>query len=89
MLFRSKVALENNQIAGAGSDAYLKPFWIAPAWAQANVVYRGNLTSAAEIQDPPLSRAGQDRQWRLFRENIRRFVAGEQLLGVVDKQKGY
>jgi hypothetical protein len=33
--------------------------------------------------------AGQDRQWRLFRENIRRFVAGEALLGVVDKEKGF
>jgi phosphoglycerate dehydrogenase-like enzyme len=32
---------------------------------------------------------GQDRQWRLFRENVRRFVAGEPLLCVVDKAKGY
>ena len=35
------------------------------------------------------SPGGQDRQWRLFRENIRRFVAGEALLGVVDKEKGF
>ncbi len=31
----------------------------------------------------------RERQWRLFRENVRRFVAGEPLLCVVDKQKGY
>jgi phosphoglycerate dehydrogenase-like enzyme len=31
----------------------------------------------------------RERQWRLFRENIRRFVAGEPLLCVVDKEKGY
>jgi glyoxylase-like metal-dependent hydrolase (beta-lactamase superfamily II) len=30
-----------------------------------------------------------DRQWRLQRENVRRFVAGERLLCVVDKERGY
>jgi phosphoglycerate dehydrogenase-like enzyme len=30
-----------------------------------------------------------DRQWRLWRENVRRFAAGEPLLCVVDRQKGY
>ena len=34
-------------------------------------------------------RRARDRQWRLFRENVRRFVAGEPLLCVVDKAKGY
>jgi phosphoglycerate dehydrogenase-like enzyme len=29
------------------------------------------------------------RQWRLWRENVRRFVAGEALLCVVDKEMGY
>jgi phosphoglycerate dehydrogenase-like enzyme/glyoxylase-like metal-dependent hydrolase (beta-lactamase superfamily II) len=44
------------------------------------------------VVNPPTdrpSRGGQDRQWRLFRENIRRFVVGEALLGVVDKAKGF
>ena len=27
---------------------------------------------------------GADREWRLYRENVRRFVAGERLLGVVE-----
>jgi phosphoglycerate dehydrogenase-like enzyme len=31
----------------------------------------------------------RERQWRLWRENVRRFVAGERLLCVVDKGKGY
>jgi hypothetical protein len=31
----------------------------------------------------------QERQWRLFRENVRRFAAGVPLRGVVDKAKGY
>lgn len=35
------------------------------------------------------SAGARDRGWRLYRENVRRFVAGEPLLCVVDKQKGY
>jgi hypothetical protein len=31
----------------------------------------------------------RNRQWRLIRENMRRFVAGEPMLCVVDKEKGY
>ena len=31
----------------------------------------------------------KERQWRLWRENVRRFAAGEPLLCVVDKGKGY
>jgi phosphoglycerate dehydrogenase-like enzyme len=30
-----------------------------------------------------------ERRWRLYRENVRRFVAGQPLLCVVDKAKGY
>jgi phosphoglycerate dehydrogenase-like enzyme len=35
------------------------------------------------------SPGARDRQWRLHRENVRRFVAGEPLLCVVNKEKGY
>ncbi len=31
----------------------------------------------------------EERRWRLIRENVRRFVAGEKMLGVVDKARGY
>ena len=30
-----------------------------------------------------------ERRWALFRENVRRFGAGEPLLNVVDKEAGY
>ncbi len=35
------------------------------------------------------SAGARDRRWRLYRENVRRFVAGEPLLCVVNKEKGY
>ncbi len=34
--------------------------------------------------DGPPAAEAQDRQWRLYRENVRRFVAGEPLLCVVE-----
>jgi phosphoglycerate dehydrogenase-like enzyme len=44
-----------------------------------NVIISPNLADQSD--------AAPDRQWRLFRENVRRFVAGEPLLCVVDKQR--
>jgi phosphoglycerate dehydrogenase-like enzyme len=35
------------------------------------------------------SDVGRERRWLLFRENLRRFVAGERLLSIVDPAKGY
>jgi len=76
-------ALEKKQIAGAGMDV-TDPEPLPeghPLWKMSNVVISphvgGNSPSA------------QDRIWRLWRENVRRFVAGEPLLCVVDKSKGY
>jgi len=42
-------------------------------------------------EGPPVSVSPglQNRTWRLLRENVRRFAAGEKLLGVVDPQVGY
>jgi phosphoglycerate dehydrogenase-like enzyme/glyoxylase-like metal-dependent hydrolase (beta-lactamase superfamily II) len=45
-----------------------------------NVIISPNLADQSD--------GAADRQWRLFRENVRRFVAGEPLLCVVDKQRG-
>jgi phosphoglycerate dehydrogenase-like enzyme/glyoxylase-like metal-dependent hydrolase (beta-lactamase superfamily II) len=76
-------ALENNLIAGAGMDV-MDPEPLPeghPLWKMSNVVISPHIGAQ--------SSGTQDRQWRLFRENIRRFVVGEQLLGVVDKSKGY
>lgn len=52
-----------------------------PLWRMANVVVTPHVASRAELSD--------ERGWALFRENMRRFDAGEPLLNVVDKQAGY
>jgi phosphoglycerate dehydrogenase-like enzyme len=75
--------LKNNRLAGAGLDV-IDPEPLPdghPLWTLGNVVISPHVGAH--------SSGGQDRQWRLFRENIRRFVVGEALLGVVDKGKGF
>jgi phosphoglycerate dehydrogenase-like enzyme/glyoxylase-like metal-dependent hydrolase (beta-lactamase superfamily II) len=77
------VALKKGQIAGAGLDV-TDPEPIPdshPLWQLANVVMSQHVGGQ--------SAGARDRQWRLYRENVRRFVAGEPLLCVVDKQRGY
>lgn len=76
-------ALKKNSIAGAGMDV-TDPEPLpdsSPLWSMTNVVISPHLGGQSD--------GARDRQWRLFRENIRRFVAGEPLLCVVNKQKGY
>jgi phosphoglycerate dehydrogenase-like enzyme/glyoxylase-like metal-dependent hydrolase (beta-lactamase superfamily II) len=76
-------ALQQNRIAGAGMDV-TDPEPLPdghPLWKLPNVVISPHIGGG--------SPEGQDRQWRLFRDNVRRFVAGERLLCVVDKAKGY
>jgi len=76
-------ALEKKQLAGAGLDV-TEPEALEedhPLRKMPNVV----LSSHVAGQSP----GATARQWRLMRENLRRFVAGEPLLCVVDKQKGY
>jgi len=76
-------ALEQKQIAGAGLDVTdpepLPPGH--PLWKIPSAII------TPHIGGESAERA--DRQWRLWRENLRRFVAGEPLLCVVDKDKGY
>jgi phosphoglycerate dehydrogenase-like enzyme/glyoxylase-like metal-dependent hydrolase (beta-lactamase superfamily II) len=76
-------ALEQKQIAGAGLDVTdPEPLLDGqPLWKMANVAISPHIGG----QSPET----MDRQWRLWRENVRRFVAGEPLLCVVDKEKGY
>jgi phosphoglycerate dehydrogenase-like enzyme len=76
-------ALKNKQLAGAGLDV-TDPEPLPdehPLWKMANVVISPHVGGQSD--------ARADRQWRLWRENVRRFVAGEPLLCVVDKKKGY
>ena len=76
-------AVRMGEIAGAGLDVApqepLPPEHLL--WTTPNVAITPHLGG----QSPE----ARDRQWRLLRENVRRFVAGEPLLCVVDKQKGY
>jgi phosphoglycerate dehydrogenase-like enzyme/glyoxylase-like metal-dependent hydrolase (beta-lactamase superfamily II) len=76
-------ALKTKQIAGAGMDV-TDPEPLPsdhPLWKLPNVAISPHIGG----QSPE----GKERQWRLYRENLRRFVAGEPLLCVVDKEKGY
>jgi phosphoglycerate dehydrogenase-like enzyme/glyoxylase-like metal-dependent hydrolase (beta-lactamase superfamily II) len=76
-------ALQQYQIAGAGLDV-TDP---EPLPADHPLMKLPNCVISPHIggQSPEV----KERQWRLWRENVRRFVAGEPLLCVVDKGKGY
>jgi phosphoglycerate dehydrogenase-like enzyme len=76
-------ALKNKQIAGAGLDV-TDPEPLPndhDLWKMSNVIITPHVASRSEPRD--------ERMWLMYRENLRRFAAGEPLLGVVDKQKGY
>jgi phosphoglycerate dehydrogenase-like enzyme/glyoxylase-like metal-dependent hydrolase (beta-lactamase superfamily II) len=73
-------ALKSKQIAGAGLDM---------ADPRTRRDLRGFPTCILSDSIGGQSPESKDRQWRLWRENVRRFVAGEPLLCVVDKEKGY
>jgi phosphoglycerate dehydrogenase-like enzyme len=76
-------ALESGRLAGACLDVTdpepLPPDH--PLWKMPTVVISPHISSDSEETDR--------RRWALFRENIRRFAAGEPLLNVVDKSAGY
>jgi phosphoglycerate dehydrogenase-like enzyme/glyoxylase-like metal-dependent hydrolase (beta-lactamase superfamily II) len=76
-------ALKNGRIAGAGLDV-TDPEPLPdghPLWKMPGCVISPHIGG--------LSPEARERQWRLWRENVRRFVAGEKLLCVVDKANGY
>jgi phosphoglycerate dehydrogenase-like enzyme len=76
-------ALRSGKLAGACLDVTdpepLPPGH--PLWKLPNVVITPHVASDAAITD--------ERRWAVFRENLRRFDAGEPLLNVVDKKLGY
>jgi phosphoglycerate dehydrogenase-like enzyme len=76
-------ALKNKQIAGAGLDVTdPEPLPSEHAlWKMPNVIITTHIASRSDQRD--------ERLWLLYRENLRRFAAGEPLLAVVDKKKGY
>ena len=76
-------ALQSGKIAGAGLDVtYTEPCPPDnPLWEQQNVI----LTSHSAGSSQHIRR----RAMQLFIDNLHRYVKGEPLINVVDKQKGY
>lgn len=76
-------ALNNGEIGGVGLDV-TDPEPLPdghPLWKLPNVIISPH-TAAATDQ-------GYERQWMIVRENLRRYVAGEPMLSVVDVERGY
>lgn len=76
-------ALTNGEIAGAGLDV-TDPEPLPeghPLWEAPNLIITPHYAAWSDI--------GRERRWLLYRENLRRFVAGEPLLSVVDPERGY
>jgi D-2-hydroxyacid dehydrogenase (NADP+) len=76
-------ALSSHRLAGAGLDVTNPEPLPAnhPLWKFENVVITPHIAGASDVS---LSRVVE-----MLKENIRRFSAGEPLLNVVDKEKGY
>lgn len=78
-------ALRSGSIAGAALDVFeqepLPPE--SPLWGMENVII------TPHISPNPYSEPFQRRQVDLFKENLRRYLAGEPLLNVVDVERGY
>jgi phosphoglycerate dehydrogenase-like enzyme/glyoxylase-like metal-dependent hydrolase (beta-lactamase superfamily II) len=76
-------ALVKGEIAGAGLDVTdPEPLPAGhPLWKAPNTIITPHYAAWTDI--------GRERRWLLYRENLRRFVAGEPLLSVVDPKRGY
>lgn len=76
-------ALRQKKIAGAALDVFsvepLPPD--SPLWGLDNLLITPHTAAVTEKL--------WERHYQLMRENLRRYLAGEALLGVVDKKKGY
>jgi phosphoglycerate dehydrogenase-like enzyme len=76
-------ALHAGMIAGAGLDVTDPEPLPAdhPLWKAPNLIITPHYSAWSDV--------GRERRWLLYRENLRRFVAGEPLLSVVDPERGY
>lgn len=76
-------ALNQGRIAGAGLDVVdpepLPPNH--PLWRAPNLIITPHISSGSDLRGEQL--------WTLARENLRRYVAGEKMLLVVDLKRGY
>jgi phosphoglycerate dehydrogenase-like enzyme len=76
-------ALEKGQLRGAGLDVFQEEPLPAdsPLWAQPNVIISPHVAG--------LSPHYLDRAFHLFKENLRRYLAGEELFNRIDLDRGY
>jgi len=76
-------ALRAGELAGAGLDVTdPEPLPAdSPLWAMDNVIITPHVAGGSDLAPA--------RVWTLVRENLRRYVAGERMLNVVDIDKGY
>ncbi len=76
-------ALKNNELAGAGLDV-TEPEPL-PAdnelWSMPRVIITPHVSSRSD--------KSRDRTWVMVKENLRRYMAGEPMLSVVDLERGY
>jgi phosphoglycerate dehydrogenase-like enzyme len=76
-------ALASGALGGAGLDVTdpepLPPDH--PLWQAPNVIITPHVASDSDL--------GDARVWEIVRENLRRYVAGEKMLSVVDVERGY
>jgi phosphoglycerate dehydrogenase-like enzyme len=76
-------ALREDRIAGAALDV-TDPEPLPSdhvLWTMPNVVITPHISARSD--------GAGERRWMLYRENLRRFVAGEPMLSVVNKERGY
>lgn len=76
-------ALEEKRIAGAGLDVVdQEPLpSSSQLWKLPNVIVTGHTSGVCQNSER--------RRMEVFSENVRRYVAGEPLMNVIDKEKGY
>ncbi|MDY6945629.1 MAG: D-2-hydroxyacid dehydrogenase [Pseudomonadota bacterium] len=76
-------ALNSKKIAGAGLDVTDPEPLPAdhPLWKAPNVIITPHVASDSDL--------GSDAQMQVVRENLRRYVAGDRMLSVVDVARGY
>jgi len=76
-------ALEEGKILGAGLDV-TDPEPLPsdhPLWQAPNTIITPHVATWSDIEN--------EGRWRVVRENLRRYVAGEPMLSVVDPERGY
>jgi D-2-hydroxyacid dehydrogenase (NADP+) len=76
-------ALRNGELAGAGLDVFerepLPPD--SPLWELENVIITTHAAGGSQRRP--------QRTFEFFQENLRRYVSGEPLLNIIDKQRGF